>query len=203
MKGDICVELDECALGVHHCGKNAKCVNTPGSFHCECQVGFYENFGQCVEDENECLVGTHRCGDNEVCVNQPGSYDCLCEDGLIKIESQCQKIDSCIQQLMMGRNPCHYKATCVHTGYQFECQCGSGFVGNGNKCTDIDECENGQHNCEGHSTCRNTYGSFICETNCNGKANWATGEWSECSKSCDSGMKHRFVSHRKTLISLL
>ena len=33
-------DLDECALGVDNCTRNANCTNTPGSFFCTCEVGY-------------------------------------------------------------------------------------------------------------------------------------------------------------------
>ena len=34
-----CTDIDECESGI--CGYNASCLNTPGSFICECDVGYY------------------------------------------------------------------------------------------------------------------------------------------------------------------
>ena len=33
-------DLDECALDVDNCTRNANCTNTPGSFFCTCEVGY-------------------------------------------------------------------------------------------------------------------------------------------------------------------
>ena len=39
--GDInCTDKDECALGEDNCATNAACLNTPGSYTCECRIGF-------------------------------------------------------------------------------------------------------------------------------------------------------------------
>ena len=32
------VDIDECSRGVHHCQHN--CLNTPGSYRCNCRAGF-------------------------------------------------------------------------------------------------------------------------------------------------------------------
>ena len=32
------IEIDECSNGEHNCSHT--CINTPGSYHCECPKGF-------------------------------------------------------------------------------------------------------------------------------------------------------------------
>ena len=36
----LCSDIDECRLDVHSCSRNAKCVNTEGSYSCSCDEGF-------------------------------------------------------------------------------------------------------------------------------------------------------------------
>lgn len=40
-------DLDECTLGIHNCGADFLCTNTPGSFECSpvktCPAGFIED----------------------------------------------------------------------------------------------------------------------------------------------------------------
>ena len=33
-------DIDECQLALHNCKPSMKCVNEPGSFHCDCHPGF-------------------------------------------------------------------------------------------------------------------------------------------------------------------
>ena len=33
-------EVDECTLGTHTCDTNSKCINTVGSYNCECYIGY-------------------------------------------------------------------------------------------------------------------------------------------------------------------
>ena len=41
------VDIDECGTGASMCTENSHCVNTPGSFNCECNVGFQANGSLC------------------------------------------------------------------------------------------------------------------------------------------------------------
>ena len=44
-------DLDECTMMRHNC--QYKCINTPGSFECDCQPGFRKGSrGQCLGNED-------------------------------------------------------------------------------------------------------------------------------------------------------
>lgn len=60
---------------------NTRCVNTLGSYVCECLPG-YKRLTEfnCVEID-ECATGEHTCGVNSKCINTLGSYHCQCNDG--------------------------------------------------------------------------------------------------------------------------
>ncbi|CAE1254909.1 unnamed protein product [Acanthosepion pharaonis] len=60
------------------CNLNQMCVNTIGSYKCECNNGFKKEGGDCV-DINECA--TNNAGCHHVCINTQGSYYCACTDG--------------------------------------------------------------------------------------------------------------------------
>ena len=70
--------IDECKAGTHSCHKNAKCINTMGSYECFCHFGFHGEGRSCT-DIDECRDGTHTCSKH--CVNNPGSYRCSCKTG--------------------------------------------------------------------------------------------------------------------------
>lgn len=47
------LDIDECALGSHNCGRDFVCTNTPGSFRCQpkdkCEDGFIQDaIGNCI-----------------------------------------------------------------------------------------------------------------------------------------------------------
>ena len=39
-KYDRCPDIDECALGIDTCKNNSRCVNTDGSYLCQCEQGY-------------------------------------------------------------------------------------------------------------------------------------------------------------------
>ena len=43
----IIADIDECALDIHNCHKNAMCINTPGSYTCMCNNGYMGNGIDC------------------------------------------------------------------------------------------------------------------------------------------------------------
>lgn len=62
------------------CGKESVCINTPGSYRCECKPGYEGNSKEECFDINECISGS-ACGINAKCFNVPGSFKCLCPKG--------------------------------------------------------------------------------------------------------------------------
>eukprot|EP01116_Phalansterium_solitarium_P011092 TRINITY_DN26700_c0_g1_i1.p1 TRINITY_DN26700_c0_g1~~TRINITY_DN26700_c0_g1_i1.p1 ORF type:complete len:269 (+),score=39.22 TRINITY_DN26700_c0_g1_i1:97-903(+) len=75
-----CDDIDECRLNRHACNAESVCVNTVGSFKCQCRAGYeYNQYEQCV-DVDECAVKSP-CGPKGKCFNSPGSYHCECPAG--------------------------------------------------------------------------------------------------------------------------
>lgn len=72
------LDVDECALNHHNC--HQKCINTEGSFKCECHDGYQFVNGTKCEDINECRLPISEC--SFYCENVPGSYKCTCPPGL-------------------------------------------------------------------------------------------------------------------------
>jgi fibulin 1/2 len=69
-----------CRPGKPACPTGYNCVNTIGSFACECGSGFTKGAkGSCI-DIDECKGGDSQCSDLSTCTNNVGSYDCSMQD---------------------------------------------------------------------------------------------------------------------------
>lgn len=97
------LDVDECDENTGNCATEANCINTVGSFICQCITGYsgdgvscngkaegslnfsyYDhNNNKCTLfiDDNECAEGRNSCHENADCTNAIGSYDCSCIKG--------------------------------------------------------------------------------------------------------------------------
>lgn len=109
-----CLDVDEC-LSPDVCGEHL-CVNTEGSYACNCKEGFKMIDGEC-RDFNECMRSTCE----HLCLNTVGSFSCQCYDGFELSEDgqSCQDIDECLVD--------RCKFECVNTRGSFLCACPIGF----------------------------------------------------------------------------
>jgi len=163
-----CTDIDECDLETDNCGDNARCINTPGSFTCECNVG-YEGDGITCTDIDECLLNTDDCDTNATCANTPGSFTCTCNMGYEGNGVLCTDIDECEK----ATDNCHEQATCTNTPGTFTCTCHNGFYGDGVMCAT--ECGDGF--VAGDETCDdgNTTTSDGCNASCLTEEGWTCG----------------------------
>ena len=77
------VDIDECTLNTDNCNNaTATCTNTPGSYSCACNSGYYGDGVTCT-DYNECAGqnGGNNCNVYSTCTNTPGSFSCACNSG--------------------------------------------------------------------------------------------------------------------------
>ena len=44
----VYIDIDECNNGEHGCNENANCMNTYGSYECQCFSSFYGNGHDCT-----------------------------------------------------------------------------------------------------------------------------------------------------------
>ncbi|XP_036073377.1 fibrillin-1 isoform X2 [Oryzias melastigma] len=151
-----CIDDDECER--NPCA-HGECVNTPGSYICQCPAGFQSTATRTeCRDLDECVANGRICN-NGRCVNTEGSFHCVCNAGFeISADGKnCQDQDECLI-----RNMC-LNGLCINEDGSFKCICKSGFLldTSGRMCVDIDECETPGMCMNGH--CVNTEGSFRCE----------------------------------------
>ncbi|XP_063224126.1 protein kinase C-binding protein NELL1-like isoform X2 [Bacillus rossius redtenbacheri] len=150
----FCRDVDECLQEGgeegHHCHSNTRCVNTHGSYVCECLPGYRrQDKFNCVEMD-ECVEGKHDCHPHADCVNVLGSYHCACRPGYSGDGYSCQPV--CNQTCLNG-------GECRSPGV---CSCRKGYSG-GSCELDLDECASNLHRCNEHSVCVNMPGWYYCK----------------------------------------
>ncbi|CAG2236072.1 unnamed protein product [Mytilus edulis] len=148
-QGTLCdADINECSGGVNPCdtSPNQRCVNTPGSFVCQCVTGYQNDTvtGTCT-DINECA--NNPC--DQLCTNTDGSYTCSCRTGFTKdANDKCQDINECDTTL----NKCDQN--CLNTPGSYKCSCNDGYIlspTDQRTCDIKTECTN--FNCTAPGTC--------------------------------------------------
>ncbi|CAH1238883.1 SCUBE1 [Branchiostoma lanceolatum] len=165
-------DVDECLpnAGQGHCDyHNGICHNSPGSYSCQCKIGFELKVDQHeCSDIDECLDNEGKGPCDHICIDMTGSYRCSCSDGyeLGADGFSCVDGDDC------RSNPCENGASCLDGYGSYTCQCASGFKG--------DNCEfapcsedfvppgNGSATCADVST-----GGRFCTVACNAQHDFA------------------------------
>ena len=63
--------------GANPCEHAGKCINTLGSFECQCLQGY--TGPRCEIDVNECV--SNPCQNDATCLDQIGEFQCICMPG--------------------------------------------------------------------------------------------------------------------------
>ncbi|GFT31287.1 hemicentin-1 [Nephila pilipes] len=152
-----CLDINECNENLHLCEQI--CVNSIGSYSCDCDVGYYLSSEYGCSDIDECDSLNPPC--SHTCVNSAGSFSCICPNGYEMLNNTCLDIDECY----LETHTCLKDQECKNTDGGFECLavCLPGFSRSINgSCSDVDECHNGQAACHFSQICINTFGSYHC-----------------------------------------
>ncbi|XP_007182121.2 adhesion G protein-coupled receptor E5 isoform X2 [Balaenoptera acutorostrata] len=82
---NTCQDVDECQQKPKICKGRSICINTQGSYTCQCPPGLELNLEdpRLCTDTDECSSGQHQCHNSTVCVNTVGSYMCHCRQGWV------------------------------------------------------------------------------------------------------------------------
>ncbi|XP_058970157.2 uncharacterized protein [Pocillopora verrucosa] len=132
-----CIDKDECQTNNGGCDiANGLCVNTPGSYHCRCKLGYQlqENSEVTCEDFNECQLNNAGC--EHICANSEGSYNCDCRKGFKLKDDKfgCEDIDECAEPDQGG---CETKCSNYEGGYYCTCDVGYRLRDDGKTCEEI------------------------------------------------------------------
>ena len=110
------------------------CINTHGSFFCQCNRGFTMDQNGLCNDIDECDdPSLNKCWSQNGCRNTPGSYKCSCPDGFRGNGINCNDKDECAT----GQHNCHELGECQNEIGSFKCVCNKGTLGNGTYCEEF------------------------------------------------------------------
>ena len=89
------------------CDLNSECLNTVGSFSCNCNIGFEGDGFNCTNID-ECQLTP--CHANADCIDTEGSFECSCNQGFSGDGFSCIDIDECFE----STDNCDINAQCIN-----------------------------------------------------------------------------------------
>ncbi|XP_075687669.1 uromodulin-like [Rhinoderma darwinii] len=112
--GFQCSDDDECAYSwTHKC--SGACINTYGSYRCECAYGFTKNSVDVCVDIDECSDRNHSsCHPLAKCANFNGGFSCTCPSGYYGNGNYCE-VNECIA------GACSHDMACTKYQGHFNC----------------------------------------------------------------------------------
>ncbi len=140
-----CLDIDECATDPCD-DKVSSCLNTEGSYLCDCDTGYELDAGECVNID-ECERELDNCDPDATCTDTTPGFTCACNSGFAGDGLVCADIDECKE----GTHDCNLDyGKCTNTRGSFGC-------------TDVDECANAALNdCDTYADCTNTDTGYTC-----------------------------------------
>ncbi|CAJ0569491.1 unnamed protein product, partial [Mesorhabditis spiculigera] len=168
-----CVPQNPCPL--HAVTKQPfKCIDSIGSYSCQCSDGYVNIDAFHCKDIDECLQDP--CLANSECVNKDGTFECLCDDGYNKTETGKGPLDyHCDIFPICDKQPdiCDRKTSkceMIPNKPAYTCTCLPGYAKADEKapCKDINECEtdeikNHLNGLGKNVTCKNNDGGYELE----------------------------------------
>ncbi|KAK6969839.1 mucin-like protein [Biomphalaria glabrata] len=152
-----CEDINECEN--NPCDPNAKCINSIGSYYCQCNNGFRlnESNKDICTDINECNENSHNC--IQVCINTKGSFYCDCQSGFeLRDGFNCTLVFDACSSFNLTDRKCDYGCRSVNNTPECFCKTGYSLTSDGLHCEDINECD--ERLCP--QGCNNTIGSYRC-----------------------------------------
>ena len=173
-------------MRTHSCATDGYCINTDGSFGCECKDG-YDGDGFTCANIDECAtpVDGIKCDSNAECTDLTPGFRCDCITGYQGngFEGECKDLDECnlnthscddeskgstdrsCQSINVHgqniRKPCQSQI-CRNTEASYTCLCNAGFKPEGDLCVNINECSDITHNCDPNAFCIDLTPDYRC-----------------------------------------
>lgn len=161
-QGASCVDIDECRSDLIDCKNHSICINTPGSYRCECEGGYV---GTPPRIQCKAPCEDVRCGPHAYCKPDGLEAYCICEDGWTfnpsDIAAGCIDIDECdTAHGPSGR--CGLNAQCSNLPGSYSCKCPDGYRGHPEThCLAVDECSK-NNRCGQGAVCKNVQDGYEC-----------------------------------------